>query len=83
MGGMPEMETNRVKTKQVALASREGAKGLLISQVSFLHIAIWWGARNARRPRQKGSPQKETERSNGHCFLDPRWSTAQCTMAGG
>lgn len=31
MGGMPEMETNRVKTKQVALASREGAKGLLIS----------------------------------------------------
>lgn len=40
MGGMPEMETNRVKTKQAALASREGAKGLLISQVSFLHMAI-------------------------------------------
>lgn len=58
MGGMPEMETNRVKTKQVALASREGAKGLLISQVSFPHTAIWWGARNERRPRQKGSPQK-------------------------
>lgn len=40
MGGMSEMETNHVKTKQVALASRGGAKGLLISQVSFLHIAI-------------------------------------------
>lgn len=55
--GMPEMDTNFVKTQQVGLASGGGAKGFFISQ-TFFHTSIWCGARDNRKQRQKGSPQK-------------------------
>lgn len=72
IGSMPEMETKHVKTKQTGLASGGWAKSLFISHISFLHIAIWCGARNNRKRGRKGSPQK------GNIIAQQPWLLAPC-----
>lgn len=53
--GMPEIETNLVKTQQ-GLSS--GGQGPFHLPDSCFHTAVWCGAQGNRKQRQKGSPQK-------------------------
>lgn len=81
MRGMPEMEANNVKTKQVALASRRGAKDLP-SPRSPSFTLLFGGSKEREEAEKKGEPTDGDlmEQHAGKQFSAEAWgwNDAEC-----